>query len=172
MSDDLYEQFDRKKSRAENDWIRNFVLPFHNAYIDAHKNFMDKIDEQKKADEEKQKRIAELAMLALTFCGGKALSAVFASAALKTHAAEIAVDSLERHNMNRTFTAIMFVAENKTAQFALGKLWDKGKDLLSSKLKKQLEETDKNFPTLADFALSPQKWATIWRYGCETFLPR
>ena len=157
MGDGLYEKFDREKSRAENDWIRFFIIPFHNAYIDAHRNFMAKIDEQKKADEAAQKRIAELAMTALAFCGGQLCTAVFASAALKTHAAQLTLDTLYKHNMNRTFTAVAFLTENKTAHLALGKLWEKGKDLLSSKLKKELEETNENYPSLADFTQEPQK---------------
>ena len=155
MSDDLYAKFDRKKSRAENDWIRIFVLPFHNAYIDAHKNFMDKIDEQKKADEEKQKRIAELAMLALTFAAASSVGRVRLGGAEDARGRDRGGLPV-RHNMNRTFTAIMFVAENKTAQLALGKLWDKGQDLLSSELKKNGGNQQK-FPSLADFALSACK---------------
>ena len=49
------------------------------------------------------------------------------------------------------------MTENKTAQLALGKLWDKGKDTLSTQLKKVMEESDENYPSLADFALDPLK---------------
>jgi hypothetical protein len=153
---ELYARFDSTITQAKNNWERNFVLPYSNAYVAARKNFMDKLDAQKKADEAAQKRISELAMTALTFCGGKLLTVVFASSALKVAASELTVGVLEKHNMTRTLSALNFLQDNKTAQFALGKAWDKGKDLLSDKTKGLFDETAQNYPSLSDFAKEPQ----------------
>jgi hypothetical protein len=152
----LYAHFDSTITQAKNNWERNFVLQYSNAYVTARKNFMDKLDAQKKADEAAQKRISELAMTALTFCGGKLLTVVFASSALKVAASELTIGVLEKNNMTRTLGALNFLQENKTAQFALGKAWDKGKDLLSDKTKKLFEETGQNYPSLSEFAKEPQ----------------
>jgi hypothetical protein len=153
---DLYAEFNRASSAAINDWIRNFVLPYGSAYTQARTSFMDKLDKQKKADEARKKRIAELAMTALSLCGGNLLTQVFGAAALKTVAADIAVDVIAKREMNRAFKVAAFINENKTAQFALGKLWDSSADFLSNAVKKELEENSANFPALAEFAKEPQ----------------
>ena len=152
----VYAHFDRTITQAKNDWERNFVLPYGNAFVSARKSFLEKIGAQKQADEAARKRIAELAMTALTFCGGKLLTVVFASSALKVAASELTVGVLETHNMTRTLSALNFLKDNKTAQFALGKAWDKAKDILSDRTKKLFEETGENFPSLSEFAQQPQ----------------
>ena len=122
MADDLYKIFDRNATRAENDWQRNFVLPYGSAYVIGRRSFQDNLDKQKKADEERQRRIAALAMFALSLCGGSILTHVFGSACAKTLAGKVALDVICKGEMNRAFKVASFVSENKTAEFAVGKL--------------------------------------------------
>ena len=155
MSGELFHDYLRAVLKAENAWQEKFVLPYGSAYVIARSKFMSTLDEQKKADEARQKRISGLAMFALSLCGGSLLTHVFGSACAKTLAGQIVVDTICQREMNRAFKAVAFVNENKTAQFAVGKLWDGGIDLLPD-LKSNLAETTTNFPSLTDFAKEPQ----------------
>jgi hypothetical protein len=151
----LYETFDRAVTQAKNNWERNFVLPYGSAYATAREKFQNKLDEQKKADEERAARIAALAMFALTLCGGSLLTQVFGSACAKTLAGQFAVDAIARNGMERTWKLVEFVDTNKTAQFFVGKVWDSGVDLLPD-MKAKLAETPGNFPSISQFAQNPQ----------------
>ena len=94
-------------------------------------------------------------MFALSLCGGSVLTHVFGSACAKTLAGQFVVDAIAQRETSRVFKAVNFVKENKTAQFAVGKLWDGGVDLLPD-LKAKLAETTSNFPSLTKFAQEPQ----------------
>ena len=155
MSDELFKTYMRAVLKAENNWQQNFVLPYGSAYTTARAKFKETLDNQKKADEERQKRIAALAMFALSLCGGSLLTHVFGSACAKTLAGQVVVDVICQREMNRAFKAVSFINENKTAQFAIGKLADGGIDLLPD-LKGKLAETTSNFPSLTKFAQEPQ----------------
>jgi predicted transcriptional regulator len=164
MADDLYATFNRNATRALNDWQRNFVIPYGSAYTVARDKFKDTLDAQKKADEERRQRIAALAMFALSLCGGSILTHVFGSAAAQTLAGQFAVDFICKREMNRAFKVASFVSENKTAQFAIGKVWDAAADLLPD-LKTKLAETTTNFPSLTDFAQNPQVLQNhLWKW--------
>ena len=155
MSDELFKTYIRAVLKAENNWQQNFVLPYGSAYTTARAKFKETLDNQKKADEERQKRIAALAMFALSLCGGSLLTHVFGSACAKTLAGQFVVDQICQREMNRAFKVVSFVNDNKTAQFAVGKLWDSGIELLPD-LKGKLAETTTNFPSLTKFAQEPQ----------------
>ena len=151
----LYETFDRAVTQAKNNWERNFVLPYGSAYATARDMFQKTIDDQKKADEQRQARIAALAMFALSLCGGSILTSVFGSACAKTLAGQFTVDAIARAGMERAWKVAEFVHDNKTAQFFVGKVWDSAADLLPD-MKAKLAETPGNFPSISQFAQNPQ----------------
>lgn len=151
----FYDKFQDSGSRALNDWIRNFVNPYGSAFNTAHASFNDVLKRQKEADEAERQRNFALAMFALSFAGGSILTSVFGSAAVKTAAANVAIDVICRNEWEKAFKVAHFVSENKTAQFALGKFWDGGGSLLGDKVKKALSETPGNFPALGQFVQQP-----------------
>lgn len=150
---DIYQEM---RDRAHNDWQRNFVLPYGSAYSTARKSFLGVLEAQDKADKERQKQQMELAMFALSLTGGSLLTFVFGSAAVKDGAAKIALDVICEHEMNRAFKVAAFVEENKTAQFAIGQLWDKAGSHISAELKNSLTENSGNFVSLGQFTQEPQ----------------
>jgi hypothetical protein len=162
----FYDEFQDARERALNNWIRNFVLPYGSAYNTAHTDFFTTIDAQKKADDAERQFYVGLAMFALSFAGGSLLTAVFGTAVVKTVVAEAAVDVICKNEWEKAFKLADFVSRNKTAQFALGALWDQAGSALSDKAKAALTETPDNFPSLAQFAQKPlnlqnhlEKWA-------------
>lgn len=161
----FYDSFQDQRERAKNNWIRNFVLPYGSAFNTAHVSFHEVLRKQREADEAARQRYLQLAMFALSFAGGSVLTSVFGSAALKSAAADVAVDVICRNEWEKAFKVAHFVSENKTAQFALGSLWDQAGSLLTEKLKSSLAETTGNFPALGQFAQQPlnlQNQLEIW----------
>lgn len=154
MSED-YALFQDRREIAHNDWQRNFVLPYGSAYNTAVGNFRKVLQEQEDADRKARERYLELAFFALSMCGGSILTSVFGSAALKDAAAAMTVDALCRYEMHRSFKAATLVAENKTAQFALGALWDGLEGAAGGALKAKIIENASNFPSLGKFVQEP-----------------
>jgi hypothetical protein len=152
---EMSERFQRAHIRAHNDWQRNFVIPYSNAYSTAWENFKKTLEDQEKADAEQRAKAIGFAMFALSLCGGSVLTAVFGQAAVKAAASEIALDAICKREMERAFKVAAFVSENKTASFALGEVWDKTGELISDKVKSSLAETSANFPSLGEFATRP-----------------
>jgi hypothetical protein len=152
---EMSERFQRAHIRAHNDWQRNFVIPYSNAYSTAWENFKKTLEDQEKADAEERAKAIGFAMFALSLCGGSVLTAVFGQAAVKAAASQIALDVICKREMERTFKVAAFLSENKTASFALGELWDKGGELITDKVKGSLAENNANFPSLGEFATRP-----------------
>lgn len=153
---DLFQEWSRAHTQAENNWQRNFVLPYGSAYTNARASFRKTIDDQEKADKEARERYAALAMFALSLCGGSILTHVFGQACAKTAAGKVALDVICEKEMNRAFKVAAFVESNKTASFALGSVWDGTAGVLSDKLKASLAENGGNFTSLTKFAEEPQ----------------
>ena len=83
----------------ERKWKNHTITPFAKAWINAFENFKETMKQQKDADEAAQKLKFELAMLALSLCGGGLLTAAFGTAAAKTLATNAALDVICRNNM-------------------------------------------------------------------------
>jgi len=152
----LFEEWSRAHTQAENNWQRNFVLPYGTAYTNARASFKKTLKEQEDADKAARERVAAFAMFALSLCGGSVLTCVFGQACAKTAASKIAVDIICEREMNRAFKVAAMINANKTASFALGALWDGGAGFLSDKLKESLAENGNNFTSLTKFAEEPQ----------------
>ena len=139
----------------ERKWKNHTIDPFAKAWIAAFGSFKTTLEAQKKADEAAEKLKFELAMLALSLCGGGLLTAAFGTTAAKTLATNAAIDIICRNNMDRAFKAANYVATNKTASFIAGKVWDEAEkratDALSEKLKEKFAQNEASFPSIAKF---------------------
>lgn len=153
---DIYDNFQDQHAIAHNNWQRNFVLPYGSAYNTAHTSFMKTIQAQEAADKAARERNLQIALFALSLCGGSILTSVFGSAVLKEVAGSVAVDVICKNEMERAFRVAAFVESNKTAQFALGKVWDEAESLIGNQLKSSFTENANNFPSLAKFVQEPQ----------------
>lgn len=164
--------------RAHNRWETNFVKVYGTGYNNAYIKFKETIKEQEDADKAAYEKKVAWALLAFSLCGGSILTHVFGSAALKEIAAKVAIDTIVNHSMERSFKVAAFVERNKTAQFLLGNLWDRGEgwvgDKLNAKITKetdkvkttrQLEEFASNYAGLRTFGEDPltvQNSLSIW----------
>ena len=139
----------------ERKWKNHAIDPFAKAWINAFENFKDTLKKQKEADDAAQKLKFELAMLALSLCGGGLLTAAFGAVAAKTLATNAALDIICRNNMERAFKAAHYVATNKTASFIAGKVWDEAEkratDAITEKLKEKFAQNEASFPSLGKF---------------------
>ena len=115
----------------------NWVLPYAEAYRQAHKSFKGTLDEQAKYD----KFIADASLMALTLVMGAGMSAIFAKAAVnstKQLALNKTIDIVCDKNMKTTFDFMASVAGNPAASFLVGKAWDlaaaKGANAAKSKV--------------------------------------
>lgn len=151
----FYDLFQDAHRRAERDWKRNFIIPYGNAYSNAHTSFKKVLKEQDDADKKTREQNMALAMFALSFVGGSILTSVFGSAATKDAVASVAVDFICKNEMEKAFNAAHFIAGNKTAQFALGKLWDEAGSRISKELQNSLKEEQTNFPSIKKFLEQP-----------------
>jgi len=151
----IYDTFQDKRTIAHNDWQRHFVLPYGSAYSTAVTNYRATIKAQEEADKAARARNLQLAFFALSLCGGSILTSVFGSAAMKDAAASVAVDVICKREMERAFKVATFVSENKTAQFALGAVWDKVESAAIDGIKGQFAENQSNFPALGKFVQEP-----------------
>ncbi|MEH6873248.1 MAG: hypothetical protein V7849_02385 [Candidatus Competibacter sp.] len=159
-----YDTFQDALRDASRYWKMHFVLPYSSAYNSAYQSFEDIIKAQKEADKAALERKMQLAMFALSFCGGSIFTHVFGSAVLKEVAAKVAVDTIINRGMERSFRAAAYIERNKTAQFMLGELWGKGEGWVGDKIKDgvdkkvtkdQLEENNQNYTALSEFASHP-----------------
>jgi hypothetical protein len=107
----------------ERKWKNHTITPFAKAWINAFENFKETMKQQKDADEAAQKLKFELAMLALSLCGGGLLTAAFGTAAAKTLATNAALDVICRNNMQRAFKAANYIATNQTASSWIPTSW-------------------------------------------------
>jgi len=158
-----YTKFTDALGDASRDWERHFVLPYSSAYNTAYLSYEKIIEKQKESDKEALERKMQLALFALSLCGGSILTHVFGSAVLKEVATKVAVDTIINRGMERSFKAAAYVERNKTAQFMLGELWGKGEGWVGDKIKEgvnkvtknQLEENSHNYSSLSEFSSHP-----------------
>src|SRR5882724_3328161 len=122
-------------------WKNFAVNPFAKAYVAARKAYDDMAKAQADADSETPLGL-KLALLALSLCGGGAMTAAFGTTALKTIASNAAVAVICRRNMDKAFTAANFIATNKTASFVAGKLWDEIENGATGFLGNKFKPTD------------------------------
>jgi hypothetical protein len=178
MAATSYENFKDNRDSAKNRWETYFVTPYGSAYNEAYHAFMDTFKKQEEADKADLETIMQLALFALSLCGGSILTHVFGSAILKEVAAKVAVDTIINRGMERSFRAAAFIERNKTAQFALGELWGKAEGWIGDKLKdkmkdernkpktsSELEEFAGNYLGLSSFGKDPltvQNSLSIW----------
>ena len=142
-------------SHKERKWKNHTITPFAKAWIAAFENFKQTLKDQKESDEAAQKLKLELALLALSLCGGGIMTAAFGTAVAKTLAGNAALEAIRRSNMERAFKAAKFVADNKTASFIAGKVWDDAEkrvsDAIDGKLKGKLTQNEASFPSIGKF---------------------
>jgi hypothetical protein len=65
----------------------------------------------------------DLAVAALTICGGSVLAAVLGEITLVQAAGKVALDALCRTNMNDIFTKAKLASKNKVLEFSVGNVW-------------------------------------------------
>ena len=127
------------------------VSPYTRSFIVAKKNFEAVL----KGQADKNKALLSFALGALSLVGGSALTFVFGKATLKAAAAEVALDSICRNNLQKAFELYNYVAGSETASFIVGELWDQGQGALSKTLKDKLEANETAFPSLKKFKEDP-----------------
>jgi hypothetical protein len=150
-------KFNHDLVQVERKWKTYTIGPYALAYEAAFQNYEKTIKDQQEADKAK----AELIFLALSLVGGGVMTAALGTIALKALARRAAIHVICENNMERAFKAAYFMSNNKTANFIAGGVWDelekRGKDYVSGKLKKAIENMDQKpaaFP-------SAQKLTTI-----------
>lgn len=124
-----------KLSQAERLHKANWVNPYSNAYITAHKQFKGMISAQANQD----KLLADAALMEISLGVGAGMSALFASAGVAS-AKELflngAIDVVCNHNMNRTFDFMYKVSESPAASYLAGNAWKLVESKLTAKAKK------------------------------------
>lgn len=147
-------------------WNSYVIVPYTLAYHRAFDSFQKTLDTQKEFD----KMQMELVFTALSLCGGSIFTVAFGAITAKKLAADVTIDFICKYNMDRAFKIAAFVSENKTAEFIIGGVWDKGSTLIGKKIEKGFQENASNFPAIElivkkpyeiDFAL------TEFRGNCE-----
>jgi len=110
-------------NQADRLYHANWVVPYSNAYVEAHGKFKETLDAQKKYDQ----MMADLAIMALTLSIGAGMSVLFAKsgvASAKALALSKSVDYICDKNMTRTFNALAVAANSPAASFIADKAWD------------------------------------------------
>jgi hypothetical protein len=97
----------------------------------------------------------ELVFTALSLCGGSIFTAAFGAITAKKLVGDVAVDFICKYNMERAFKMAAFVSENKTAEFIIGGVWDKGSSLLGKKIENSFQENASNFPAIESIVKKP-----------------
>lgn len=133
---------------AQTRWNTNYNRPFGSAYERAEKRYLATLKAQEEADKAAAERKAMLLTLALSLVGGSVLSAVFAKAALKEVAGQLAKDAAMKVTVNRgwerAFNALAWTDRNATAKFVLGKLWDEAEGRVSNEVQAKLKALPKH----------------------------
>ena len=132
-------------------WRPNFVTPYFRAYEIAFTNFNGALESQAKSN----KFLMDLALSAFSIAGGALLTRVFAKAALKSVASDVALNVVCKNNLDRAFNVMSYVDGNETASFIVGKLWDAAESRLTTAVKDKLKAKASNFDSLKKFAKSP-----------------
>lgn len=132
-------------------WEEYVTDPYNLAYNRAFDAYDKTLQKQKASDKAK----LDLAMAALSVCGGSIMTAVFAETTAKAVAAKLTVDFICKHNMDRAFKVAHFTATNKTAEFIVGALWDQGGKIISAKTKELLAQNANNFPAVDKLVKKP-----------------
>jgi len=104
-----------------NNWRSNFINPYHSAYVGAVDNFKDAI---RKRDEDRKAKM-DLALFALSLCGGSAMTAVLGKLTIERYLEEKALKVICVNNMEKTFNAMAMVKGSPVTQFLLGQTTDK-----------------------------------------------
>ncbi|MQP65626.1 hypothetical protein GE253_09770 [Niveispirillum sp. SYP-B3756] len=120
----------RELTRKKDEWFGGPCANYAIAYANAYDSFVSTL----KAEEEYQKRQAELFLLAASVATSTIMIAAFASASLRTLAGRAALQVICANNLNRTFNALYAVSNNKAAMFAIGALLDGAKSAASKKI--------------------------------------
>ncbi|NJN46266.1 MAG: hypothetical protein HC808_07075 [Candidatus Competibacteraceae bacterium] len=147
----LINSFTSDLENIQDKYTRYVINPYTRAYIEARQQF----DAAIKAQAESDKLMLEIALTALSIAGGALLTKVFAAAALKEVAADVAVDIICKHNLERAFKVAALVDASPTASYILGQLWDTGQGVLSNQLKQSLTAKATTFPSLKKFSRNP-----------------
>jgi hypothetical protein len=127
---DRIDRYLRDLSRKKDEWLGGPCSNYAIAYANAYDSFVSTL----KAEEEYQKRQAELFLLAASVATSTIMIASFASASLRTLAGRAALQVICANNLNRTFNALYTISNNKAAMFAIGAVLDAVKSQVSKKI--------------------------------------
>jgi hypothetical protein len=150
----LYDKFQDEREKAKSFWD-SFAKSYGTAYNTAFKSFHAELKKQEQTRMKRREMMLSFAFFALSLTGGSILTQVFGKAVAKEVAGDVALDIICKNNMEKAFKVAHFVAENKTAQFAIGKLWDEAGSQITSAVKDKLKENSSAFPEIQKFANDP-----------------
>ncbi|MEA3643981.1 MAG: hypothetical protein VBE63_29265 [Lamprobacter sp.] len=131
--------------QADRLYHANWVVPYSNAYVEAHAEFKKTLADQAAYD----KMMAEIAIMALTLPIGAGMSALFAKsgvASAKQFALSKTVDIICNKNMERTFNALSVVANSPAASYIADKAWDEAAGKLSTATKAKVSKLIQPMP--------------------------
>ncbi|MBO0662654.1 hypothetical protein LQ948_07625 [Jiella sp. MQZ9-1] len=114
----------------QNLWSANVGNPYVRAYDLAYERYHKTLKLQDQSD----KASAELLVFAASVATGSVLMAVFATASLRVLAGRLFLDAICNRELDRTFAVVHAFANNKTAQFALGAVFDESKEQLKKRV--------------------------------------
>lgn len=150
----LYDKFQDEREKAKSFWD-SFAKNYGTAYNTAFKSFHAELKKQEQTRMKRREMMLSFAFFALSLTGGSILTQVFGKAVAKEVAGDVALDIICKNNMDKAFKAAHFVADNKTAQFAIGALWDEAGSQITNAVKNKLKENSSAFPALKKFASDP-----------------
>ncbi len=122
---------------ARNSWAKQ-MRDVGSSYERAVTSYHTTLKAQESADAAAAQKKAALVMLALTVASGSVLGLVFGKTAGKAVAADLAIDTICKNNMTKTFNALAWADSNVAANFAIGKAWDHLAADAKSKLNKHI----------------------------------
>ena len=134
--EDIIDKFKRERVSFAEDWRANYT----EAYVEAYWRAFDTFNIVKAAQDRKDKALLQfkidLAIAALTLCGGSVLAAVMGAMTFKQAAGQVAMNALCKANMHDIFTKAKLTLENKVLEFAVGKAGAEIQMIATSEAKK------------------------------------
>ncbi len=121
--------------KYKSQWQLNVASPYVRAYDLAIDNFQ----RTTKAQQARDKMIAELFVLSASILTGSVMMAAFATSSLRVLTSRAALRVICNNNLNRTFDAMHAANNNKVLMFALGGVLDEAKKAAGKQITSAVE---------------------------------
>ncbi|WP_245314290.1 hypothetical protein [Rhizobium sp. R634] len=128
--------------KYKSQWETNVSSPYVRAYDLAIDNFQ----KTTKAQEARDRMLAELFVFSASILTGSIMMAAFATTSVRVLAGRAALSVICNNNLNRTFNVMHAAVSNKVVMFALGGVLDEAKKLANKQVTSAAEKLTSSAP--------------------------